>query len=54
MLLWDLGEVMVGIVTLNFLERLIPGLEPTTYHFWWKALAISPAHQGLIAIYVLI
>ena len=26
----------------NLLERLIPGIEPTTCCFWWKALAIAP------------
>ena len=44
----DLGEFVVGNVTLNILERLIPGLEPATYRFWWKAFAIALRLEGWI------
>ena len=34
------GEVMVSSLNPNLLERLIPvpGLEPVTSRFWWKAI----------------
>ena len=44
----DLGEFVVGNVTLNILERLIPGLKPATYRFWWKAFAIALRLEGWI------
>lgn len=45
-LLQHLGEVIVASLTTNFfffsLERLIPRLESTTCHFWWKTLSFAP------------